>query len=530
MFHFLTFSSYKRRQLLGSSAAYGVFERELEAVRRPYSLATVLCGCFVLCAVGLCAAQQDPLTIRVEARQVLVPVFWGGGIECKRSKNKDLFKCSWDGEVNDHVSREAFESGERSMPDDLGFVFPDSLRLFEDGIEQKIETVEKTPVYGAVASDNLGSHFESAIVPRGIWDTSDQAAGFFETSVHLAAAHYFQIAYVPPSSPQGSCHSIRITGPHQSKLVYRSEYCNVVHPVSDMLLGTSEDQKLEEDIAARKRGSVHPSAQANFFYDAPGKARAEVNIEFPYTEVKPKEWHGEMVPFALLIMANRIDGKLIARQSQGYTGNPGYRDKSSYEDPIFEKEEEVRTSVRYDGQMGLPPGEYRLEIAYSHGKDFGIAEVPLTVDDYDGKQFTISSIALCKRVRKAGDKPVAKDFVPLVAGNNEFTPAGDTVFHNGDSLMAYFELYEPTPLQPKQDALHVKYTMRIRNEQTGAVALESVQNADSWIQPGKSTIPVSVELAMSKLNLAPGKYRFEIQAADSAGRGTPLRTAEFWNE
>jgi len=35
-FHFLTFSCYRRRPLLASAAAYGVFERVLEAVRVRY--------------------------------------------------------------------------------------------------------------------------------------------------------------------------------------------------------------------------------------------------------------------------------------------------------------------------------------------------------------------------------------------------------------------------------------------------------------------------------------------------------------
>ena len=35
-FHFLTFSCYRRHPLLGNNLAYGVFERELEVVRRRY--------------------------------------------------------------------------------------------------------------------------------------------------------------------------------------------------------------------------------------------------------------------------------------------------------------------------------------------------------------------------------------------------------------------------------------------------------------------------------------------------------------
>jgi putative transposase len=35
-FHFITFSCYRRQPVLGSNAAYGVFENELEAVRERY--------------------------------------------------------------------------------------------------------------------------------------------------------------------------------------------------------------------------------------------------------------------------------------------------------------------------------------------------------------------------------------------------------------------------------------------------------------------------------------------------------------
>jgi putative transposase len=36
VFHFLTFSCYRRQPLLGNTTAYGVFEHELEAVRQRY--------------------------------------------------------------------------------------------------------------------------------------------------------------------------------------------------------------------------------------------------------------------------------------------------------------------------------------------------------------------------------------------------------------------------------------------------------------------------------------------------------------
>jgi hypothetical protein len=77
----------------------------------------------------------------------------------------------------------------------------------------------------------------------------------------------------------------------------------------------------------------------------------------------------------------------------------------------------------------------------------------------------------------------SKEFLPPVAGSDEFTSAADTDFRNGDALIAYFELCEPTLGQPHQTS-NVKYTIRIENEQTGAVATEGVQIADSWTQSG----------------------------------------------
>jgi putative transposase len=45
-FHFLTFSCYRRLPLLGNDAACGIFERQLEAVRRRYGF--VIAGCVLM--------------------------------------------------------------------------------------------------------------------------------------------------------------------------------------------------------------------------------------------------------------------------------------------------------------------------------------------------------------------------------------------------------------------------------------------------------------------------------------------------
>jgi hypothetical protein len=446
---------------------------------------------------------------------------WDGYVSCTQARNKDLLKCSWDGAVNDHVSREAYSRREMEGPDDLGLLSLKDLHLFEDGKEQNIEGIEKVLRSNEAVGDNLGAHVEASWVPTGIWSTSDLGS---DPSRYSGLPGYYQVAYSPPTSPAGACHSIRITGPHEAKLRYRKEYCFVVHSTADLLNGTPEDKRLEGYLAADKQGSIHPKLQGTSFYIEPGKARVNVDVELPFDEVKSKDLKGWSLPIDALILALAEDGRVIARHSELV---PAEKDHVSPPWVNLDRASVSFTFVRYDAQMELPPGNYKLEFAYSHGVDFGIAAAPLTVDNFDGSQFAISSIALCKRVRNAGENPVAMEFVPLVAGSDEFTPAGDTDFHNGDTLMVYFELYKPASEEPQQP-LPVNYTIGIRNEQSGAVALQRVKNADSWIQAGKSTIPIAEKMVLSQLHLASGKYRFEIQATDSAGRSTPLRTAEFW--
>jgi len=162
-----------------------------------------------------------------------------------------------------------------------------------------------------------------------------------------------------------------------------------------------------------------------------------------------------------------------------------------------------------------------------------MTEVPLKIDDYDGKDLGISLIALCKRVSKADDKPVAAEFVPLVSNGYEFTPAADTLFHKGESLMVYFELYESktSAAQPNSSVAAQasgtppQFQMQVTNAKTGAIEMKTEMSAEQWMQRGNSTIPIGLKPELD--HLAPGQYRLEVQASSSTGGSTPWRTADF---
>lgn len=486
---------------------YSLFVKSFLSTSRRSFVFLALSFCVRICAWG----QDSTLTIRVESHQVLVPISWLGLLDCFRQT------CSWDGETVTAPNQKP----EDLDPFDLGFISVTRLRLFEDGKEQKIQKVERiSSGDNGVRTDNLGTHSESASVPEGIWSTSDQNSSLFK----FVSGNDYVIAYTPPPSPEGSCHRIHIKAPkHGSQLIYRREYCNVQHSTSDTLRGTSDGNALEQHIALGEPGKIHTTAAGSYFYTARGQARVRVEVEFPFDEVKPSKWSDGSLPYSLLIIAYGKDRSVVERRSDQREEDPNFPFNDRWYN--LERAAAIFTQTRYEAQMELPPGEYRLAIAVSHGPKFGITEVPLRIDDYDGKELGISSIALCKRVRKAEDKPVASEFVPLVSNGYEFTPAANTRFHKSDSVMVYFELYEPLLNVPQPEPVAVKFEMRIADANTGAVLTKIELSAAPWIQQGKSTIPIAVKPMLDKL--APGRYTLEVQASDSAGRSTPLRTAEL---
>jgi hypothetical protein len=453
---------------------------------------------------------DSSLTIRVESHRVLVPIGWSGAISCVGQR------CSW---------------GDDEITANIGTFDPFALdlfkkfRLFEDGKEQKIESVDR--IHDTrILNDNLGTHFEDAAGAKGFWSTSDEnsnvyrdTASFHKGIAVLLSENRYQISYIPPPSPVGSCHKIQVkAAKYGSHLTYRRKYCNEYHSSDDPLLATDFGNQLEQHIASGEPGSIHPGAKANYFYLSPHRARVEIDIEIPFAEVRPRKSSDRTPLFGLLIATRTTSGTVVERESAGPRGTGWVTGEFA----------DVLMPTRYAGQIGLSSGEYNIGVSISQGPEkFGVTEVPLKIDDYDGKELGISSVALCKRVRKVGDgdKPVAAEFVPLVSNGYEFTPAADTRFHAGDSVMVYFELYEPLLSVPQTKPISMKFQMRIADAKTGAVLTKTELSAAPWIQQGKSTIPIAVKPMLDKM--APGKYRLEVQASDSAGSSTPLRSAEL---
>jgi hypothetical protein len=156
------------------------------------------------------------------------------------------------------------------------------------------------------------------------------------------------------------------------------------------------------------------------------------------------------------------------------------------------------------------------------------------VGSYNGKVFAVSQVTLCKQTsdvsanaRKLPGAWTAKfpdSYMPLVSNETEFKPTSDTRFKSGESLCTYFEVYEP--LRDGVPQATVEVHIRIIDLKNGKLISDPEPIiATPYLKAGSPTNPIGRGIDISKV--PKGSYRLELQAADSNGKRTDWRFANF---
>jgi hypothetical protein len=478
----------------------------------------LLVSCATSCLLVPAVSAQDP--IRVESNQVLVPamVF-----------NKLLYA-----QLEEKASQ-----GDLTAQDSLLWervavrnLVAKDFHLYEDGMEQSIQSVTLEPPALSIVRDNRGNHLELVGTGGGKWADPDQPRAALDNWTPLPQ---YVIAYIPPPSLEGSCHQIKVKMVRHSLAVWsRSEYCNTPHSAFDPLKGTEFGKQMEHDLASAEAAKIDLSVQAIPFYGHPGAARVYIKLEFPSKSLKHQIKDDNLyASIGALLMVYNKDGTLAVRLSDfaccdNNTGNkPPAKPQSSRG---HSRQETSKIPNRYETQFNLPPGEYELRAILSDGEKFGRQVMPLIVDEYDGKQLAISEIALSRRIRKAsselreGSARILGGFLPLVSKDTEITPTTNTRFKKDEPLYVYFEVYEPE--LAAKSATAIEAHLRVVDANTGNVKMNlQTVNAAPYIQEGSPIIPIGRGINLKELTS--GSYRLEVQASDSTGKHTAWRTADF---
>jgi len=352
-----------------------------------------------------------------------------------------------------------------------------------------------------------------------IRNTNDLLGGL--QKIGKEQSEYYSLGYTPAVSPEGSCHTLKVKVDRGGTIVRaRSGYCNV-RP-KDLLAGNAVEKELETRATGEMAGNVTASMQAPFFYTSPNTARVNLALDIPTDSIKFEKVKGkEHAAINILGIAYKPDGAIAARFS-----NTVDLDYEKNELKEFQKH-----PYHYDDQFEVASGQYNLRVVFSSGNEaFGKIQFPLNIDPYDGKQFSISGLALSNDLRRVSDEETSldadllEDKKPLMTQGVQIIPSGSNRFKTTDNAVVYVEVYDPLLLtdKPPKFALQIKITDR----KSGAEKMNAgFTNTEPSIRPGNPVVPLGVKLPL--ISLPTGSYRVEIRAVDAAGHSTPSRSADF---
>jgi len=332
----------------------------------------------------------------------------------------------------------------------------------------------------------------------------------------------YTLAYVPAVSPEGSCHTLKITVNRPDvKVRGRNLYCNV--PQASVAVVKPKQNELESLAESAEAGNTAASATVPFFYEANGVARVNVALEIPTPALEPTDMNGRIhAEMDVLGMAYIPGGDVAAR----FTNKVKFDFDSRQQFDDF-----LRRPLHYEKQFEVVPGNYQFKVIFRSAKDrFGAVEAPLAIDPFNNGQLSVSAIALSRRLQpitpEAAQEETEAGKYPLIFRGNQIAVSGSDVLSKTGTAEAYFEIYEPLA----NGAATVQLTMRLRlldaqsNEQawnSGDVDLSALTKA------GGKVIPVGLKLPVA--TLPPGNYHAELTVKDSAG-GQATRSIQFRTE
>ena len=351
-----------------------------------------------------------------------------------------------------------------------------------------------------------------------IYNTNDLLGGL--DRIARDQNEFYLLGYVPTSSPEGSCHTLKVKMSQGGMQVRsRSGYCNVraVNPLD----GRPIEKQMELQAAGNQPGGIHGSLQAPFFYSGPNVAQVNLAMEIP----------GESLVF------NKDKGKYHANVNVlGIAYNPDGSVGARFNDTLnldLEKDEWkefTKQPYRYQNQFDAAPGAYKLSVVLSSGGDsFAKFETPLKIDAYDGKNFTLGGVVLSKTIQSVDQIPtdvdaaLLEDRTPMIIKGMQITPAANYSFKQSDKVVIYSQVYEPLL---KSDAPpHVVAGYSILDASNKQVFFSGPIPLEEYIQKGNAVVPFG--LIVQVKGLPPGNYRLVLQAADGAHNQAPKREAQF---
>lgn len=552
--------------------------------------AVVLFGFLLLSGSKSFAQNDEPYWIRANSNLVLVHAevldenrYYSGYDSSKRRA------CLW----NEDLRFKHLPVGQPFIPkncDDTSVygLTASDFHVFEDGVEQKIESVKPERVKELTVRDNSGGHDEWSHTPRGVWSTFNWDSEW----APVTSFSFYRLAYIPAHPEIGKCHQIKITVNRKHSLVFfRDQYCSVQPPPAYPLEGTDLGKKIQLQLDSDKTPTLHLSATAAYFYTDANKALVDIAMEFSRYELDYQfdMHHCLHATIGVSGLVYKDDRTVVAKFSDSAfgLGDPmcmdvlngntldiipihhgavtpsatfyelasygnlagwcnGSGKGSLYANPLrcCDNSAEAASSgslaqwcnraaeralpTRYETQIQVAPGHYYLRVAITDGKNFGRAVIPLNIAPFDGKQLALSSIAFYRNFRSA--HVAAKEAAAAELATDYVPLVSDDVQVTPTADTAFprnklVPIYFEINDPQKSRRTKVRARIRIVNEKTGAIDDFPEFDAAEYLRTGTTAFAVTKLLEVK--HLPKGDYLVEAQATDSAGNKTPWQSTSI---
>ncbi len=352
-----------------------------------------------------------------------------------------------------------------------------------------------------------------------IFNTNDLLGGL--EKIGREQSDFYILGYVPPESPEGSCHTLKVKLNRGGMNVRsRSGYCNA--RTMNPLDGKPLEKQLELHAAGTNAGSIHGALEAPYFYTAPNVARVNLAMEIPPESLNFNKEKGKYhANVNILGIAYKPDGSVGAR----------FNDTVNLDLEKDEWKAFTKTPYRYQNQFDAAPGTYKLTVVLSGGGDtFGKFEAPLQIDAYDGQHFSLGGVVLTNSMTRISDIPsgldsaLLEDRTPLVLKGMQVVPSASNRFKRSDNVVLYTEIYEPGLASAAPPRVGFAYHIYERASNKD-MFFSGLAPADDFIQKGNPVIPGGLNVKVK--DLAPGSYRLVVQAVDSEKHQAPNRSVDF---
>jgi len=357
---------------------------------------------------------------------------------------------------------------------------------------------------------------------KALLDSNDLSVGMVQIQKDIRS--YYMLTYASTNTAEdGRYRRIQVRlapslAALKVKLDYRQGYYG---PVAFARMKSADKEvQLTSAIESENPATDLPIAvEIDYFRLAKGKYFVPISVKMPGSALSFRT-KGEKAATELDFMAQVRDSR----------GQPA----STVRDTIPLKLTQAtaghvgRSQVEYDTGVTLGPGKYKLKfVARENGEGrMGTFEAPFTVPDLNSAgALKLSSVVLSSQTQAVGEIAGVKNDRKLLAQNPLITSAGQKivpnvtrVFHPGQNLRVYVEVYDPGAPPNLPANVHLaSVTADLAFYQEGRKVLETAPvRANRPDAKRDGTLPLNLSAQTSSLK--PGEYVCQVNVIDELGR------------